>query len=139
MAKLVVTAQYVALGAGPTDYSAQVKGATLTIDAPEVDVTNMDSAGWTELLGGIKKATLAIEWVKDADLSGLDAAVYAALGTTLAFRVREQDSAIATTNPEYQGTVLVTQWAPVSGSVGAAFGGSTSWPVTGAIVRDTTP
>lgn len=137
MAKLVVKAQHVAIGA--VDYSAQVKGATLTIDAPEVDVTNMDSAGWTELLGGIKKATLAIEWVKDADLSGLDAAVYAAIGGTLAFAVRQQDSAIATTNPEFQGNVLITSWAPVAGSVGQAFGGSTSWPVTGAIVRDVTP
>jgi predicted secreted protein len=139
LAKLVTTAAYLALGAGPTDYSAQVKSCSLTIDAPEVDVTNMDSAGWTELLGGIKKASLAIEWVKDADLSGLDAAVYAALGSTLAFRIRQQDSAIAAGNPEYQGTCLITQWQPINGSVGQAFGGSTTWPVTGAIVRDIEP
>lgn len=136
MAKLVVKAQYLALGAGPTDYSAQIKGATLTIDAPEVDVTNMDSGGWNEALGGIKKGTLAIEWVRDADLSGLSAAVMTALGSTLAFHLRVQDAAASATNLEFTGNVLVTQWAPITGSVGQAFSNSTSWPTTGAITTD---
>lgn len=134
MAKLVVKAQYLELPAG-TDRSAQVKGVTLTIDAPEVDTTNMASGGWFEALGGIFKGTLAVEWVKDADLSGLDAAMFAALGATQTFLIRQTSAALGADNPKYTGSVLVTQWSPIQGSLGAAFGGSTSWTTTGTVSR----
>lgn len=139
MAKRVIKGAYLALGAGPTDYSAQVKGATLTISGPEVDVSNFATGDYSEILCGLLKASLQIEFVKDADLSGLDAAVFAALGSTLAFRLRLDAGAIAATNPEYQGNCVITSWSPIGGSVGQAFGGSVTWPCTGSIVRDVTP
>lgn len=139
MAKQVIKGAYLALGAGPTDYSAQVKGATLTISGPEVDVSNFATGDYSEIICGLLKASLQIEFVKDADLSGLDAAVFAALASTLAFRLRLDDGAIAAANPEYQGTCVITSWSPIGGSVGQVFGGSVTWPCTGAIVRDTTP
>ena len=135
MAKVVVTAGYIDLGA--VDYSAQVKSATLTMDAAESDVTNMDSAGWKEAIGGLKSGSLAIEFVKDAVLSGLDAAVNTAFGSTLTFELRQSDAAVSASNPKYTGSVLITQWSPVAGGVGEVFGGSVTWPVTGAITRAT--
>lgn len=135
MAKIVIKAAYVDLGG--TQYDAQVKSAELSFDAPEVDVSNMDSGGWAEILQGIRSGKLSIEFVKDADLSGLDSAVWtAATGAgTLTFEIRLQDAAVGATNPKYTGTVVVTQWSPVGGKVGDAFGGSVTWPVTGAITR----
>lgn len=135
MAKLVLKDAKLLLAA--TDYSAQVKQVTLTIEAPEVDVTNMGSAGWVELLGGIKKGTLAVDFIKDADLSGLTAAMFAALGTVIAFDTRAQAAAVSTTNRRYTGSVLVTSWQPVAGQVGSAFGSSISWPTTGAVAEQT--
>lgn len=138
MAKKVVKAAYLALGG--TDYSAQIKGVELQIDAPEVDVTNMGSGGWNETLQGIKSGSLRIDFIKDADLSGLDAAIWAAItGSSgqLAFEVRLDSGAVAPANPKYTGTVSITQWMPVAGQVGAAFGGQVTWPTTGAITRAT--
>lgn len=141
MAKLVVKNAFVSLGG--TDYSAQIKGATLTITAPEVDVTNFAGNGWVELISGNLKGTLALEFVKDSDLSGLDAAIYAILShatvNTMAFLVKLQSAAASTANPSYAGTILVNNWSPVAGSVGQAFGGSITFPVTGAITRATAP
>lgn len=135
MAKIVIKNAVTLLAA--TDYSAQIKSSTLTLEAPEVDVTNMGSGGWVELLGGIKKGTLAFEFVKDSDLSGLTAAMVAALGTVIAFDVKAQSAATSTTNRRYTGNVLVTSWQPVAGQVGSAFGSSVSWPTTGAVVEQT--
>ena len=139
MAKIVVKNQFLSLGG--TEYSSQIKGATLTINAPEVDVTNMDGNGWAELLSGILKAQIQIDFVKDADLSGLDAAVWAVLThattNTMAFVLKLQDASTSSTNPQFSGTVLVNNWSPISGSVGQAFGGSITFPVTGAITRAT--
>ena len=137
MAKMVISATVVKLAT--VDYSAQVKGATLTIDAPEVDISNMGSAGWNEVVGGVKKGSLAVEFVKDADLSGLDAAMFAALGTVITFEISKTSDAAGATNPHYTGSLLVTQWTPIAGAVGAAFGGSYTWTTTGAITRDITP
>ena len=138
MAKKVVKGAYLALGAGPTDYSAKVKGATLTISGPEVDVSNFDTGDYSEILCGLLKGSLQIEFVKDADLSGLDAAVFAALGSTLAFTLKLNDAAVGPTNPAYTGTCVITSWSPIAGSVGQAFSGSVTWPCTGAILRATT-
>lgn len=136
MAKKVIKGAFLSLGG--TDYSAQVKSATLTISASEVDVSNFATGDWSEMLVANLKGTLAIEWVKDADLSGLDAAMWTALGTDagVTFALRVDDAAKSPTNPEFTGTVKVTTWG-VGGSVGQAFGGSTSWPVSGAVTRST--
>lgn len=137
MAKLVITAAFLTLAT--VDYTDEISECTLDLEVDQQDVTNMDSAGWTELIGGIKSGTLNINFKKDADLSGLDSAIFAALGTVIAFAIRQADTAIATTNPEYQGSVLISQWQPVAGAVGQVFEGSVGWPTSGAVVRDVTP
>ncbi|HYE59022.1 MAG TPA: hypothetical protein VD948_10975 [Rhodothermales bacterium] len=125
------------LSLGGTDYSAQIKSATLTEEVPEVDVTNMGSSGNYECVGGIKKSSLAIEFVRDNDLSGLDAAINTALGSTLTFEIRQSNAAVGATNPKRTGSVLVTQWAGITGQLGSAFSNSVTWPVTGAVTRAT--
>ncbi len=137
MAKQVVKGAYLALGSGQTDYSAQVKGATLTISGPEVDVSNFATGDYSEALCGLLKGSLQVEFVKDGDLSGLDAAVFAALGGTLAFVLKLSSGATGPKNPAYSGTLVVNSWSPIAGSVGQAFGGSVTWPCTGTISRAT--
>lgn len=139
MSKLVIKAAYLALGG--TDYSAQVKSVELSIDAPEVETTNMASAGWTEVLQGIRKASLNIEFVMDSDLSGIEATVYAAFihatTNTLTFEVRESSASVGATNPKFTGTVLLTKPLALKLGVGEALTASVNWPVTGAVTRAT--
>jgi len=79
MAKQVVTVGYVRLGSGPTDYSAQIANATLTLNIEEGDTTNYASGGWKERLPGLIDGQLAITFKQDTDLSGLEAAIWNAM------------------------------------------------------------
>lgn len=135
MAKLCITGTILTLAT--VDYSSQIAEASLEVDAAALDSTNMSSAGWMEKIGGLKSGKLTVHFKKDADLSGLDAAMFAALGAPLAFVLKETSAANSATNPAYSGSVLVTQWTPIAGAVGALFEGNYSWDTTGAVARAT--
>lgn len=137
MAKAVITSTYVALGG--TDYSAQVASADLAIAIDAVETTNMGSGGDREYLPGLRGKTLNVTFVKDGDLSGLDAAVFTAIAGagTLSFEVRRTSSSVSATNPKYTGTCVITGWSPINGAVGARYEGQISWTVTGALTRAT--
>ncbi len=137
MAKRVVTAAYVSIGA--VDYSAQVKGCELSMTAPDVNVTNMLSVGWDEFLAGVKTADLRIDFVLDGDLSGLDSALWTAFsaGTSLAFALRPTNAVVGTTNPTYSGNIFVSQHNPITGNVGDAYSASRTYKCTGAVSRAT--
>lgn len=137
MAKFVVTATQLTLAT--VAYQAQLAEATLTIDVAELDATNMASGGYTEPIGGLKSGSLAVTFKKDSDLSGLDAAMFAANGTVIAFTLKQTAAAISTSNPEYQGFVFINGWTPIAGKVGDLNEASYTWKTSGAIVRDVTP
>jgi hypothetical protein len=137
MAVQALTAEYITLGTAG-NISAFCKSATLTIDAAQLDTTDFASGGWTEMIGGLRSATLAIELMDDFAAGSIDDDIYADLGNVVAFALRADNGAISTSNPEYQGFVLVTSWN-AGGAVGDLASKSLSFPVTGAIVRDVTP
>lgn len=138
MAKKVIKAAYVALGG--TDYSAYMKSAELAMEADEVDTTTFGDAGNKTYLQGLRGAKLTMETLLDADLSGLDAALYTAYNhassNTLTFEVRADSGSVSTSNPKWTGSVIVTQYGPML-KLGEASGRSLSFTVTGAVTRAT--
>ena len=136
MAIQALTAEVVTINS--VDYSDHCKSATLALDAAQLDTTDFASAGWTEMIGGLKSGTLTLEFMDDFADDDLDEELYALLGTVVAFTVKVNSGAISTSNPEYQGNILVTEWN-VGGAVGDLATKSLSFPITGAITRDVTP
>ncbi len=136
MAVFVLTGEYLTINA--VDYTDHLKGATLSIDVASQDTTDMASAGWTEAIGGLKSATLAASFMDDVADNDIDEELFALIGTVVAFALRPTSSAISTSNPEYQGSVLVTGHS-IGGSIGELAMKSISFPVSGAITRDVTP
>lgn len=138
MAKKIIKAAYLSLGG--TDYSANIKSAELAMDADEVETTTFGDAGNKTYLQGLRGAKLTVELLLDSDLSGLDAALYAAYihatTNTLAFELRSDSAAVGSTNPKWTGTVIVTQYGPMV-KVGEAHGRSLSFTATGAVTRAT--
>lgn len=118
------------------DYSDHAKNATLSIDVASLDTTDFASDGWTEAIGGLKSATLSVELMEDVAASELDSELWALLGTVVAFTVKLDDAAVGTSNPQYSGSVLITQHT-LGGSVGDLATKSLSFPVTGAVSRAT--
>ncbi len=135
MAKMVLTAAYVAINS--VDISDHTSKAELAVEVEEKDVTTFASAGWVEVLGGLKSGTLALTLKQDPADNDLDEDMWALLGTVVTFEVRLTQSAVGVSNPKYTGSVLMNGWQPVAGSVGDVAEVSVSFPTSGAVTRAT--
>jgi hypothetical protein len=120
------------------DYSDHLKSSVLTIDAAQLDTTDFASAGWTEVIGGLKSGTLALNFMDDVADNDVDEELFALVGTVVAFTVKAATGAVSASNPEYQGSVLVTGHS-IGGGVGELAQKSLTFPTSGAITRDITP
>ncbi len=136
MAVFALTSEVVTLNS--QDISAWCKSATLTVDAAQLDTTDFASGGWVEMIGGLKSGTLALEVMDDVAAGEIDADIWGIIGTVVAFTLKPTNGAISTSNPEYQGSVLITGWS-IGGAVGDLAQKSLSFPVSGSITRDVTP
>lgn len=136
MGVFALTSEVVTLNS--VDYSDHLKSAVLTLDAAQLDTTDFASGGWTEVIGGLKSGTLALNFMDDVADNDVDEELFALLSTVVAFTVKAATGAISTSNPEYQGSVLITGHS-FGGDVGSLAMKSLTFPTTGAIVRDVTP
>jgi len=119
------------------DYSDHLKNATLTVDAAQLDTTDFASGGWTEVIGGNKSGTLALNFMDDVADNDVDEELWALLGTVVTFTLKKETGGISASNPEYQGSVLVTSHS-FGGDQGSLASKSLTWPTSGAITRDVT-
>lgn len=133
MAKVVLTAEFVTIGS--TDLTQYCSGAELSFTAEEKDVTNYQSGGWHELLAGLKQAELKLSFYEDFAAAAFDSIVFPWFGTVQTFEIRATQAARGTSNPAYLGSVLVSQFNPVTGKVGDVDTMDVTWKSTGAVTR----
>ncbi|WP_075662203.1 phage tail tube protein [Streptomyces acidiscabies] len=136
MPKMVLLAQYLSING--TVLNTFTKKAELSVEVEDKDITNYASQGWKELLGGLKSAELACEFLQDFAVTQLDATMWPLLGTVVPFEVRADQGAVSTTNPKYTGNILIKGWNPIEGSVGDEATVGVSFPTSGAVTRATT-
>lgn len=136
MAVYALTSQVVTINS--VDYSDHLKSATLTVDAAQLDTTDFASGGWVEMIGGLKSGTLALEFMDDVADNDVDEELWNLLGTVVTFTIKATSGSISTSNPEYQGNVLITGHS-LGGAVGELAQKSLTFPTSGAITRDITP
>ena len=132
MAAFALTAEHLTLSG--VDYTDHIKGAVLSVDAAQLDTTDMASAGWTELIGGLKSGSLQVNWIDDVADNDVDEELFALLGTVVTFIVRPVSSAVSASNPNYTGSVLITGYT-IGGQVGELAMKSLRFPTTGAVSR----
>ncbi|MGW1000742.1 phage tail tube protein [Streptomyces sp. NPDC002520] len=135
MPKMVLLAQFLSIN-GQT-LNTFTKKAELSVEVEDKDVTNYASAGWKEVLGGLKSGELAVEFLQDFAASQLDATMWPLLGTVVPFEVRPDVAAASATNPKYTGNILIKGWNPIEGSVGDEATVGLSFPTSGAVTRAT--
>lgn len=119
------------------DLSDHVKSATLTVSADQLDSTAMSSLGWKQMIGGLKGGTLAITFNQDFAASNVDATLWAAFGSIVTFAVKPVNTTTSATNPQYSGSVLVSEHQPVGNGVGELAQVSVTFPTTGTVTRAT--
>lgn len=134
MAAMVLTAMYCTLSGN--DIKTYAKKVELTTEVSDEEITNFASAGWKEVLGGLKSGTLAITLNDDVAAAAIDSIVWPLLGTVVAFEVRATQAAVSASNPKYTGNVLING-TKLGGDVGNVAEKDFSFPTSGAVARAT--
>lgn len=134
MAIYVFTDGYLNLNSNTLSTSAK----KITMNATVVDLkTTAFGATWESRLGGLKDGKLSVTFNQDVAAAALDSIMWALLGTVFTFEVRATSGARSTSNPGYTGSVLLTEWTPLDGSVGDLAEVSISIPTSGTVLRQT--
>lgn len=132
MAKFVVTGTQVSFNG--TDISSSCARAELVVNAAEVDVTDFGSAGWTEVIGGLKSGTVSLDFHSDFGAGGVSSVFDDLIGTIGTVTLIAANGTVASaTTPKYTATVLVNSFTPIAGAVGDLSTFSVSFPTTGAV------
>lgn len=135
MAKYVVTATVVKLNG--TDISNSCAQATLELSAADVDVTDFGSAGWTEVIGGLKSGTVSLDFHNDYGVGGVNTILNPLLGTIATVTLVPNGTAVSSTNPQWTAPVLINSVSPVAGAVGDLATFSVSFPTSGEVTSST--
>jgi hypothetical protein len=121
---------------GTTVLSDDIASVTLDITADEVETTAFGSSYRTRI-GGLKDASVSLDFHQDFGAGSVDALLFPLLGSTVAVKIAPTSGTITATNPEYQFSALVTQYQPFAGAVGDLATLSVTWPVSGEVTRAT--
>lgn len=91
-------------------------------------------------LAGAQDSTLQANLNQDFAASAVDATIGAARGTVVVVKARPTTGSISTTNPEYVGSYLISDYSPFSNSWNSLATTSFSWPLADpdGIARNTT-
>lgn len=127
-------AKYVAIDHDVTingvDFSQSIAAVTFEVTADEVETTAFQQT-WRSRIGGLKDASVSLDFHQDFGASSVDATLYPLLGSVATVVVNPTGSTPTATNPSYTGTFLVTQYSPFASSVGDLATLSVSWPAAG--------
>jgi hypothetical protein len=134
MARIVLTNAGVVLGGVDlSDHVAQVE-VNQTFD--EVETTAFGDGGRTRV-AGLEDSSITLSFHQDFAAASVDATIAPLVGGTAAFEVYANGTSVGATNPKYSGTVLLTEWSPVAGTVGDLLTVDVTWPVSGTVTRAT--
>ncbi len=134
MAKFVTTDYKVTLNG--TDFSTSLASVELAIESDDVETTAFGSTFRTRV-GGLKAASLTLEFHQDFGASSVDATLFPLLNTIATVVMLPTSAAASATNPSYTATCLVNQYSPIASSVGDLATFSVTWPTSGTVTRGT--
>lgn len=110
---------------------------SIEIEVDDQETTAFGGNGWRSKIGGLKEYTISVDFFQDFASGAVDATVWPLVGTTTTWSAKATSGATAATNPQYSGSVLVAEYAPLDGDVGDVSTTSVSWPGNGALARAT--
>lgn len=136
MAKFAATDYVITVNS--TDFSTNLNSAELTIESEDLETTAFGQ-GFRTRIGGLKQASLSLQFMQDFGAGSVDEILHPILGTIATVVIKPQGTADpSATTPHYLANCLVTQYSPVASSVGDLATLSITWPVSGTVVRQVT-
>ena len=143
MPKLVLTNAFVSInGINLSDHIASVSLAT------QYDLVETTQFGQTSkrFVAGLAANTISFEFHQDFQAGSVESVIYPLLGTATTCRIKPIDTTRSTSNPEYimdgslgSGTILISEWTPLNASAGELTTATVTWPISGDIIKLTTP
>jgi hypothetical protein len=134
MAKIVLTNAYVLLG-DLYDISSYVTNISLSTTHDIIETTQFGDVYKTRIAGLGDNQDFSSTIVNPG---GLENVIYPLIGTAINCKIRPTGAAVSTSNPQYSFSLLISEWQPLSGSVGELSTASVSWPISGEITKTTT-
>jgi hypothetical protein len=134
MAKFAATDYFVSING--TDFSTSLNSVELAEEADNLETTAFGST-WRTRIGGLKQASLTLNFMQDFAAGSVDAVLNPLLGSIATVVVKATSGTVSAINPTYTMTALVTQYSPFASSVGDIATLSVTWPVSGSVVRAT--
>ena len=134
MAKFAATDYFVSVGG--TTFSDTINSVELTEEADNLETTAFGST-WRTRIGGLKQASLTLNFMQDFGAGSVDAVLNPLLGSIATVIIKPTSGTVTATNPSYTMTALVTQYSPFASSVGDIATLSVTWPISGSVVRAT--
>lgn len=132
--KVLLDAQLSIANNDLTDYCYKIE---LNDEFEDKKTTTFGSGGAEERLGGLESSEIAIGFKQDYADNGLDEIMWALRRQVVTFECRADEDAVSASNPEYSGSILITKWVPLSGSVGDVAEADVTFPLSGPLARAT--
>jgi hypothetical protein len=134
MAKFAATDYFVSING--TDFSTNLNSVELAIEADDLETTAFGQ-GFRTRIGGLKQASVTLNFMQDFAAGSVDAILSPLLATLATVVIKPTSGTVTSVNPAYQFTALVTQYSPFASSVGDIASLSVTFPVSGTVVRAT--
>lgn len=119
MAKTILNNCHFSAGASGSevDLSDHVRSVSIEMKTDIVDATCM-SDDYKDKLAGMTDWKVTVEFAQDYAAGEVDATLFPLIGTDVSLIIRPDAGAIGVNNPEYTGTGIMTDYAPLDGKVG---------------------
>jgi len=134
MPKFAATDYFVSING--TNFADSLNSVELAEEADNLETTAFGST-WRTRIGGLKQASLTLNFMQDFAAGSVDATLNPLLGSIATVIIRPTSGTVTATNPNYTMTALVTQYSPFASSVGDIATLSVTWPISGSVVRAT--
>jgi hypothetical protein len=134
MAKFAATDYFVSING--TDFSTSLNSVELALEADDLETTAFGQ-GFRTRIGGLKQASLTLNFMQDFAAGSVDAVLSPLLATLATVVIKPTSGTVTATNPSYTMTALVTQYSPFASSVGDIASLSVTFPVSGTVTRAT--
>jgi hypothetical protein len=134
MAKFAATDYFVSING--SDFSTNLNSVELSREADDLETTAFGSS-WRTRIGGLKQASLTLNFMQDFGAGSVDATLNPLLGSIATVVIKPTSGTVNSTNPTYTMTALVTQYSPFASSVGDIATLSVTFPISGTVTRAT--
>jgi hypothetical protein len=134
MAKFAATDYFVTING--SDFSTNLNSVELAQEADDLETTAFGSS-WRTRIGGLKQASLTLNFMQDFGAGSVDATLNPLLGSIATVVIKPTSGTVNSTNPTYTMTALVTQYSPFASSVGDIATLSVTFPISGTVTRAT--